>query len=189
MSKEKENNLESPDYLKKEEVEKLIEELMERGKVRDSLIVETLFRTGMRKGELLSVQKRHISPGEKSKIAVRNSKTESGKRDVLVPRNLASRLLVYAENRDKKEYDKIFDMTGRNMHYLINKYGEEILGKDIHPHTLRHSFAVHFLNKTKNLVKLQRLLGHKNIDSTEKYLRYTVEDTREEYVSAFVGDE
>lgn len=187
MTKNDKNELEKPFYLEKKEVEEIVQELLERGKVRDSLIVETLFKTGMRASELLSVQKRHISPGEKSKITVKNSKTEHGIRDVLIPRDLASRLLVYAENNDRKEYDEIFDMTTRNLHYLIRKWGKKLINKDIHPHTLRHSFAVHFLNKTNNLIKLQRLMGHKNLSSTEKYLRYTIEDTREEYTEAFIG--
>ncbi len=184
-----ENNLEKPFYLEQNEINEIIQYLMENGKVRDSLIFETLFKTGMRASELLSVQKRDITPGEKSKITVKNSKTKSGERDVLISRKLASRLRIYAENNGKKEYDRVFDMTRRNLYYIIHKWGEKILNKDIHPHTLRHSFAVHFLNETRNLVKLQRLLGHKNINHTQRYLRYTLEDTREEYVRAFEREE
>jgi len=46
-------------------------------------------------------------------------------------------------------------------------------------------FAVQFLNSTKNLAKLKQLLGHSTIRSTEHYLKYTVEDIREEYREAF----
>ncbi len=56
---------------------------------------------------------------------------------------------------------------------------------DVHPHTLRHSFAVHFINGTGNLAKLKQLLGHSSIRGTENYLKYTVEDIREEYAEEF----
>ncbi len=47
------------------------------------------------------------------------------------------------------------------------------------------SFAVRFLNSTNILAKLKQLLGHSTIRSTEHYLKYTVEDIREEFAEAF----
>jgi len=44
--------------------------------------------------------------------------------------------------------------------------------------------AVHFLSSTDNPAKLKQLLGHSTIKSTEQYLKYTVEDIREEYAEA-----
>lgn len=185
MRKKRQNKLEKPFYLEKGEIKEVIQVLMENGKIRDSLIFETLFKTGMRASELISVQKRDITLGEKSKITVKKSKTPSGERDVLIPRDLAGRLMSYCNNRGKREYDKVFGLTRRGLYYIVHQAGQRIIEKNIHPHTLRHSFAVHFLNETNNLIKLQRLLGHKDIDATEKYLRYTIEDARDEYISAF----
>ncbi len=186
-SQENKKKLEDPPYLERKEVDKMVEELMDQGKIRDSLIIETLFKTGMRASELVSVQKRDISPGENSKITIKSSKTKSGERIVHVPRKLASRLLHYANNNGKREYDEIFDMTTRNLYYIVRRSGKEILNKHIYPHKLRDSFAVHFLNETGNISKLQTLLGHSDINHTQLYLKWTVNDTREEYVSAF-GD-
>ena len=53
---------------------------------------------------------------------------------------------------------------------------------DIHPHTFRHSFDIHFLNNTLNLAKMKQILGHSTIKNTEQYLKYTIEDIREEYM-------
>jgi site-specific recombinase XerD len=55
----------------------------------------------------------------------------------------------------------------------------------IHPHALRHSFAVHFLKATKNIEALRRLLGHSNYGILKRYLDLTVEDLRDELKSAF----
>ena len=68
---------------------------------------------------------------------------------------------------------------------IVKIIGKGALDMDVHPHTLRHSFAIHFLNSTNNLAKLKQLLGHSTIRSTEHYLKYTVEDIREEYTEAF----
>ena len=46
------------------------------------------------------------------------------------------------------------------------------LKKRIHPHTFRHTFAVHFLNAGGSLPRLQHLLGHKHITTTLHYLKY-----------------
>jgi len=51
--------------------------------------------------------------------------------------------------------------------------------------TFWHFLSVQLLNSTNNLAKLKQLLGHSTIKSTEHYLKYTVEDIREEYTEAF----
>lgn len=49
----------------------------------------------------------------------------------------------------------------------------ELENLKLHPHMLRHSAAVHYLNKTKDLFLTQQFLGHKSIDNTMKYLKLT----------------
>ena len=51
--------------------------------------------------------------------------------------------------------------------------------KAVHPHTLRHTFAVHYLNNGGSLVRLQQLLGHAHISTTLVYLKYTSIPLRE----------
>src|SRR5438445_271949 len=48
-----------------------------------------------------------------------------------------------------------------------------------HPHQLRHTFAVHFLRRTSDIARLQRILGHSNIATTTIYLRFAFDDLKE----------
>jgi site-specific recombinase XerD len=47
------------------------------------------------------------------------------------------------------------------------------LKKDIHPHTFRHTFAVHYLDNGGNLLRLKELLGHEQLSTTLHYLKYS----------------
>jgi site-specific recombinase XerD len=76
-------------------------------------------------------------------------------------------------------------ISNRSVKSIIKDIGEKSLELDIHSHTLRHSFTIHFLNNTNNLAKLKQFFGHSSIKSTEHYLKYIVEDIREEYREAF----
>lgn len=53
---------------------------------------------------------------------------------------------------------------------VVKKAGLE--ARNIHPHTFRHTFAVHYLNNGGNLLRLQQLLGHAHLSTTLLYLRY-----------------
>jgi len=65
----------------------------------------------------------------------------------------------------------------RAIQYAIKKDGARVLGKDIHPHTLRHSGATHYLNaKRWDIRQLQRFLGHTDIKITQIYTHVNPED-------------
>jgi len=59
----------------------------------------------------------------------------------------------------------------------ITKLGKEVLGKCITFHTLRHGFATHYYNKTKDIRGLQQSLGHSRLDTTAIYAHTNPEDT------------
>jgi integrase/recombinase XerC len=52
---------------------------------------------------------------------------------------------------------------------------------DIHPHTFRHSFAIHFVRSGLDLRRVQQLLGHSNLNTTQAHLQFKDEDLREGY--------
>jgi site-specific recombinase XerD len=65
----------------------------------------------------------------------------------------------------------------RALQAFIKKVGKEALGKDIHFHTLRHGFATHYYNKTKDILGLQQLMGHSRTDTTSIYSHINPEET------------
>jgi site-specific recombinase XerD len=64
-------------------------------------------------------------------------------------------------------------ITIRGVQYLVKEVLKRSkLKKEVHPHTFRHSFAIHYINNGGSLLRLQQLLGHENIETTLHYLKY-----------------
>ncbi|MGB8311758.1 MAG: tyrosine-type recombinase/integrase [Halobacteriota archaeon] len=63
---------------------------------------------------------------------------------------------------------------------IVKKYGR-MIGMDIHPHTFRHSFAIHLVRFGLDLRRVQQLLGHSNLNTTQVYLQFNDQDLREGY--------
>ena len=56
-----------------------------------------------------------------------------------------------------------------------------MINVDIHPHTFRHSFAIHLVGSELDLRRVQQLLGHSNLNTTQVFLQFKDEDLREGY--------
>lgn len=157
--------------------------------IRDKLIIELLFKCGLRSNELRNLRIEDIR--NNNSIDIEKPKGgDKKKRIVLIDDDLKSWLMTYIRQEGRKKGYLLRSnlkkqISNRSIRNIIKDIGEKALGLDIHPHTLRHSFAIQFLNSTNNLAKLKQLLGHSSIKSTEHYLKYTVEDIREEYREAF----
>ncbi len=82
---------------------------------------------------------------------------------------------------DLDETKPLFKISGRRWRTLLNLCSEKAINKKISPHVLRHSFATHLLKKGIPLEKVQRLLRHKSITSTQIYLHIVKEDLKDAY--------
>ncbi|MCD6407531.1 tyrosine recombinase XerC [bacterium] len=176
-----------PEFLSVEEVEKILN--IPAGKnwtsLRDKAILELLYSTGIRVGELVSLEIRDINFIEEI-IKVRGK----GKKERIVPvgKPALNALIDYIEKRPNKKEKKLFlnkygkPLTERSVERIIEKY-RKISGidKKITPHTFRHSFATHMLDRGADLRTVQELLGHERITTTQIYTHLTVEKLKEFY--------
>ena len=74
----------------------------------------------------------------------------------------------------------IFGIKQRQVRNIIGKYGK-MVGVDIHPHTLRYSFAIHLVQNRVDIRSVQLWLGHANLNTTQVYLKFKDGDLREIY--------
>lgn len=147
--------------------------------MRQLLILNLLYDTGIRVRELV-----RLRPGDFDKhhrtIAVRNSK---GKKTRIVHYGEQLRTILnrYCKARGGVPRNTLLEsykekgrpLTMRGVQYIVGQTVKRSgIKKKISPHTLRHTYAVHYLNCGGSLFHLQKLLGHENITTTLHYLKY-----------------
>ena len=158
-------------YLDKTKVDEMLERARADNK-RNYLIIMTFWRTGMRNSDIRLITKRDVKLDQ---ITIRQGK---GHKDRIIPidNTLADLLMYHSANMAMD--DLLFpysDMTFRN---ITHKYqGDE----SVHPHKLRHSFAVFYLKSGGNLRSLQKILGHTSLETTDIYLDLIAEDIKDDY--------
>jgi len=89
-------------------------------------------------------------------------------------------LSEYISTQNIPEDQHIFSIKRCQVHTIVKKYGK-MIGVDIHPHTFRHSFAIHLVRSGLDLRRVQQLLGHSNLNTTQVYLQFNDQDLREGY--------
>lgn len=181
-----------PNYLNYNELNSLLE-LPDKSNslgLRDLLIIELFYSTGIRLSELTNIKISDIDFYEnRIKILGKGNK----ERYVYfgdICKNLLKEYIDYSRyklNKKNNEYlilNKDGDtLTGRGVEYILKKYIKktDIKGK-ITPHTLRHTFATHLLNEGADLRSVQELLGHANLKTTSIYTHISNERLREVYL-------
>ena len=181
-----------PQFMTEEEVARLIESAHaknvddERG-LRDRAILETFYSTGLRISELvgLSIQDVDFISGVVKVMG-------KGRKERIAPIGEAAiKTLRQYLGKRKKECEALFlnksgrRLTSRGVRGIVDKY-IRLLGmrQGMSPHTLRHSFATHLLNRGADLRTVQELLGHANLSTTQIYTHMTTEKLKNVYDSA-----
>ena len=183
-----------PEILTSKEVELFLEQpkcVDEKG-YRDHAMLELLYATGIRVSELISLDLDDLN------LAAGVIRCASKGKERIIPlyhgairalqdyvRSIRPQLIA-----DSSEKALFVNMNGERMSrqgfWKIIKYYQEKAGiqKDITPHTLRHSFAVHLLENGADLRSIQEMLGHADISSTQIYTRVVKKQLKDVYQKA-----
>lgn len=164
-------------YLTPEEVKFMARSCQGRHKERDELLILTLFQTGLRVSEALSITPRKI--GILNGHAVLHIIGKRKKpRMVACPNALAHRLKSYAYDKKLGDDEPIFPINRKRAWQILKAAAAEAgVKKNVYPHLLRHSDAIERLRQTGNPKALQIHLGHASPLMTMRYLStLTAED-------------
>lgn len=165
-------------------------------RLRDRALVELLYGTGMRVGELASLDVRDmdlergevrvLGKGRKERILPLPSLTRDALRDWLEARRrpgvLAEPLFISLRPRRDKKARRLGTRDVRRV--LRRRALDAGIADRVHPHRLRHSYATHLLDMGADLREIQELLGHASLSTTQKYTAVSVEHLRQVYDDA-----
>src|SRR5208337_4358678 len=101
-------------------------------------------------------------------------------RRIYLDENTLKMLSNYVLAQNIPEDQPIFPIQRNRVFNIVKKYGN-MVGVKIHPHTLRHSFAIHLVRQGMDLRRLQLMLGHSSLSVTQVYLQFQDKDLREAY--------
>ncbi|MBN1836225.1 MAG: tyrosine recombinase [Spirochaetales bacterium] len=186
-----------PSFLFEEEVAKLLDrEGGDFWRLRDRLILELLYSTGCRVSELTGIDLDHLAPrdgalrvlgkGNKERLVFLGRPARELLREYLTRRGAVLAQL----GRGREERALLLNrrggrLTPRGVQQLLQRMvGEAGLDKPVSPHTFRHSFATHILNRGADIRVVQELLGHATLSTTQIYTHLDVEGLRRVYERA-----
>lgn len=160
---------------------------------RNQLILEFLYATGCRVGELVNIKMNDISFNERKILILGKGNKE---RYVFYGEYAEDILKLYLkEGREKlNKYGSNYlflNQQGRNIttegiRYILDQMIKQTsLHKHISPHMLRHSFATHLLNEGCDLLSVQELLGHESLRSTQIYTHVSMDRLKDVYFHSF----
>ena len=165
------------DYLEPEQVHAMLD-AAHASSQRDYLIIKTLWETGMRASELLALTPADIERKHEV-ITITNGKGGKERR-VLVKSETVKGLFSYAAQNSIENEAKLFPLKRRQLYNIIRKYGA-LAGVTVHPHTLRHSFAINLVRHNTDIRRVQMLLGHSSLNVTSVYLQFKESDLKAVY--------
>ena len=184
-----------PSIIRKSEIEMLLDEVMtgtDFHEIRDKLIVNLLYNTGMRRAELIELKDHDVNYYNKTLIV-----TGKGNKQRLIPLTDAILFEIqgYINSRniffEKNKFDYLILTEKGNK--LYPKFVYNVVVKNLSmvsssikrsPHILRHSIATHLSDENVEINALKALLGHSSLSSTQIYTHNSIEKLKKAYVKA-----
>ena len=182
------HNIKLPNYLKEEDLDKMFEipDLETPLGVRNRLILEILYATGIRVSELVNIKIKDINKYNRTiKILGKGSKERIVPITDIAIDSIQNYLLTRSQYLPA---DPLFlssyqrRISGEGIRKIIKQSAVNTkLVRHITPHSLRHSFATHLLNNGCDLKTLQEMLGHKSLSATQVYTHVSFERLKNVY--------
>ena len=190
-----------PKYLSNDDIDeifKIIDISTPLG-IRNRLILELLYGSGLRVSELCNIKLSDIDFSNKSIRIIGKGKKErivyygepckriidlylNGTRDEILGKNKNEYLIIGNKKSNKS-------LSVRSVELILNNIIESTsLNKKASPHTLRHTFATHLLNDGCDILIVKELLGHSSLDTTGIYTHISNERLRKVYLNNHTRD-
>jgi len=160
--------------------------------IRDKLIIDLFYTTGIRRTELIHLKKTNVNTSNKTiKVLGKRNK----ERILPLLPIVSEQLILYFNERahlEKVTDDDFFFLTKKGLklndsfvYRLINTYFSTVSEKvKKSPHILRHTFATHLLNNGADLNSVKELLGHSSLASTQIYTHSSLSELKKVYEEA-----
>ncbi|EKE16026.1 MAG: hypothetical protein ACD_11C00054G0016 [uncultured bacterium] len=175
------------EFLEPEELERLLDGASETDikSLRDRAILELLFSTGLRVSELTNTSREQINldrqefsvkgKGGKIRIVFISDSAKNALKKYLDKRiDIDPALFVRFSKNGSPSNEKNKRLTPRSIQRIVKQYALKAgIVKDVHPHTLRHSFATDLLANGADIRSVQAMLGHSSITTTQIYTHVT----------------
>ncbi len=174
----------APQILSMDEIERLLASPARSDTpkcLRDCAIIELLYASGMRVTEIVSLDVEDVNLNEATVLC---GKDHGNRREIPITQRALDALCNYLQH-GRPEFPSAIDEKA----LFFNLHGERLtrqglwliikacvkraeIKTTVTPHTLRHSFTVHLLNRGEDVANVQRLLGHSKVATTQAYVRF-----------------
>lgn len=168
-----------PTVLTKDEIKKLLSSFSSN---KSRLMVSMLYACGFRVSELINLKLEDINFEEK----IGHVRQSKGNKDRIfnIPSFLKDDLKKQHEVQKNNNREYLFSgpngkLSSRNIQKIVSLATKKAgIEKSVHPHTLRHSFATHLLENDVDIRKIQELLGHADLSTTQIYTHISNEELK-----------
>ncbi len=168
-----------PTVLTKDEIKRLFEVFDAK---KSKLMVSLMYACGMRVSELTNLKIEDLNFEER----IGHMRQAKGKKDRIfnIPDFLFRDLKKQAERQKVRDQEYLFTgpkgkLSSRNLQKIVSRAAQRAdIKKDVHCHTLRHSFATHLLENNIDIRKIQELLGHADLSTTQIYTHVSTEELK-----------
>lgn len=178
-----------PRILSSEEVAEMFR--VSAGNSRDNMLLKCMYYLGFRNSEVRTLRTEDIDTINSTVKVVQGK----GKKDryVPIPEGFSKELRAYVKNMDGFVFGgrsgKEGTLSDRHIRRIVKSYAKTAnvrKWEEIHPHTLRHSYATHLQNNGVPLNVIQSMLGHERIETTTIYTHLGIDKAREFVDQAFI---